>query len=235
MQIDSPTTLQWGLACQLHGLRTGNALGVLLTVTGAGLVTVTASQAGDTRYAAATPIVQSFTVAKATLVITWATPAAIIYGTPLSATQLNATATILGTFAYSPSAGVLIAGPHRLSVVFIPTNTSDYTVAGGSVTLLVIPAILTVTANSLAVPFGTAPVLGATITGFVNGDTISLVSGAPALSTTANALSLLGTYPITVGPGTLSAENGNLRCSSNTAITRGSDTAKSKIGQCATF
>ena len=42
-----------------------------------------------------------------TPVITWPTPAAITYGTPLSTTQLNATAsyngkTVPGTFSYSP-------------------------------------------------------------------------------------------------------------------------------------
>src|SRR5205823_5918498 len=37
--------------------------------------------------------------------ITWATPADIVYGTALSATQLNATASTAGTFTYTPAAG----------------------------------------------------------------------------------------------------------------------------------
>ena len=41
---------------------------------------------------------------KATPTITWATPAAITYGTALSATQLDATASVPGTFAYTPAA-----------------------------------------------------------------------------------------------------------------------------------
>ena len=53
-------------------------------------------------------------VAKATPAITWAAPAAIIYGTALSATQLNATANVAGTFVYTPAAGtVLNAGLRR--------------------------------------------------------------------------------------------------------------------------
>jgi hypothetical protein len=64
-----------------------------------------------------------------------------------------------------------------------------------------------VTANSTSVPFGTTPVLGATITGFVNGDTNAAVSGAPALATTVSTYSLPGSYPITIGPGTLAAAN----------------------------
>ena len=38
-------------------------------------------------------------------VITWANPAPIVYGTPLSATQLNATASVAGTFVYDPPGG----------------------------------------------------------------------------------------------------------------------------------
>jgi hypothetical protein len=47
----------------------------------------------------------TLTIAKAPSTITWATPAAITYGTALSATQLNATETPSGgTFVYSPAA-----------------------------------------------------------------------------------------------------------------------------------
>ena len=53
----------------------------------------------------------------------------IAYGTPLSAAQLDATASVPGTFAYSPAAGtVLQAGSGQtLSVTFTPTDTTDYT------------------------------------------------------------------------------------------------------------
>ena len=51
---------------------------------------------------------------KATPTITWSTPADITYGTALSATQLNATASVPGTFVYTPAAGtVLNAGAAR--------------------------------------------------------------------------------------------------------------------------
>ena len=45
-------------------------------------------------------------ISKATPAITWATPAAIPYGTALSATQLDASSTVAGTFVYTPAAGV---------------------------------------------------------------------------------------------------------------------------------
>jgi hypothetical protein len=62
-------------------------------------------------------------------------------------------------------------------------------------------------ADSGSAPFGTTPVLAATISGFVNGDNASVVSGAPLLATTATSSSLPGVYPISIGLGTLSAAN----------------------------
>ena len=71
------------------------------------------------------------TVNKATPTITWSNPAGITYGTALSGTQLNATASVPGTFAYTPAAGtVLNAGAGQtLSVTFTPTDTANYTSA----------------------------------------------------------------------------------------------------------
>jgi type IV secretory pathway protease TraF len=141
--------------------------------------------------------------------IIWATPAAIPYGTALSATQLHASSTIVGTFAYSPLVGtVLTAGTHTLSVLFTPTNMTDYTTASGSVTLTVNPALLTVTAVNISKIVGTAnPALSANYSGFVNGDTTAVLGGLPALSTAATTSSPIGTYPITAAQGTLTAAN----------------------------
>jgi hypothetical protein len=81
----------------------------------------------------------SLTVAKTTpTIITWPTPSVIPYGTPLSATQLNATASVPGTFVYTPAAGdVLTAGRHILSVTFTPKDTATYAIARASVALVV--------------------------------------------------------------------------------------------------
>jgi len=68
-------------------------------------------------------------------------PAAITYGTALSATQLGASSTVAGTFAYTPAlATVLKAGSQTLSVTFTPTDTTDYTTATATVPLTVSPA-----------------------------------------------------------------------------------------------
>ncbi len=75
-------------------------------------------------------------------------------------------------------------------------------------TVNIAPAALTVTASTLSrAPNVANPTLTYTITGFVNNDTISVVSGAPVLATTATTSSPSGSYPITVAKGTLSATN----------------------------
>jgi RHS repeat-associated protein len=81
-----------------------------------------------------------------TPVIAWATPAAISYGTALSTTQLNATASyngtiVPGTFEYTPAAGeILDAGSQALLAAFFPTDSIHYATAGGSVLLKVAPS-----------------------------------------------------------------------------------------------
>jgi hypothetical protein len=82
------------------------------------------------------------TTSKITPTISWSPPAPITNPTPLSATQLDATASVPGTFVYSPPAGtVLAAGTQTLSVAFTPTDTADYTNATASVSITVNAAI----------------------------------------------------------------------------------------------
>jgi hypothetical protein len=78
--------------------------------------------------------------------ITWPAPAPVAAGTALSATQLNATANLPGTFTYTPAAGTVLApGNHTLSVTFTPTDTINFGPVTASVTLTVSeqPSILT--------------------------------------------------------------------------------------------
>ncbi|MFO0957659.1 MAG: Ig-like domain repeat protein [Isosphaeraceae bacterium] len=74
--------------------------------------------------------------------ITWATPAEIAYGTPLSALQLDATASAPGTFAYSPPAGtVLPAGSGQvLNVAFTPDDPIGFTTAAATTSIRVVKA-----------------------------------------------------------------------------------------------
>jgi hypothetical protein len=171
--------------------------GSTVTITGAGTVVVRASQAGDGNYTAATPVDQSFTVAKATPTLTWATPSAITFGTALSATQLNATGSVAGTFAYSPASGATLSvGTQTLSATFTPTDTANYNPASASVALSVavaVPgsptAITATTANGEATVTFTAPSFtgSAAISGYTiratatDGSTVTVnATGSPA-------------------------------------------------------
>jgi len=97
-------------------------------------------------------------VSKVTPTISWTAPSSITYGTALSATQLDASSTVAGTFAYTPASGtVLTAGAHTLSVTLTPTDTTDYTTATTTVSLTVNQATPAIswTAPS-AITYGTA-------------------------------------------------------------------------------
>jgi Abnormal spindle-like microcephaly-assoc'd, ASPM-SPD-2-Hydin len=83
---------------------------------------------------------QCFGTCPAMPAINWAEPASISYGTPLSATQLDATSAVSGSFAYTPAIGkVLAEGPQNLSVLFKPTETTTYANAEDSVQITVNP------------------------------------------------------------------------------------------------
>jgi hypothetical protein len=115
--------------------------GTVLSV-GTHTLKVTFTPSNTTGYTTATDRVQII-VTKATPVITWPTPAAIAVGTPLSGTQLDASASINGvslpgTYTYTPASGtVLAAGTQTLNVLFTPNDTTDYTTATGSVQIVV--------------------------------------------------------------------------------------------------
>ena len=76
-------------------------------------------------------------VTKVTPVITWANPAPISSSAPLSSTQLNATASVAGSFVYTPPAGTTlgVGNGQTLSTVFTPTNTVNYATANKQVTI----------------------------------------------------------------------------------------------------
>jgi hypothetical protein len=88
---------------------------------------------------------------KTTPTITWSNPADVVFGSALSSVQLNATASVAGTFVYTPPAGtVLPAGAGQtLSVQFTPTDTTNYNNASASVLINVTaatgPATLVIT------------------------------------------------------------------------------------------
>jgi Flp pilus assembly CpaE family ATPase len=132
------------------------AAGEVLTA-GTHTLTATFTPADTTDYTTA-QVAVSLTVTKATPSLTWPKPAPIAYGAELSATQLNATASVAGKFAYSPAAGtVLTAGVQTLSVTFTPTDITDYMTVQGEVPLTVTKATPVITwAKPAPITYGTA-------------------------------------------------------------------------------
>ncbi len=131
--------------------------------------------------------------------ITWSAPAAITYGTALSATQLNATATdglvsVPGTFVYTPPAGtVLNAGASQtLNVAFTPTDLATYTTASGTTNIAVNKANQTITFAVLSdrtIGDGSFT-LGASAS---SGLTVSYVSSNAAVATVSgNTVTIVG-------------------------------------------
>jgi hypothetical protein len=132
------------------------AVGAVPTA-GTDTLSVTFTPTDTTNYTTVTKTV-SLTVTQAAPVITWAPPASIIYGTALSGTQLNATASVPGTMAYTPAAGSIpTAGTDTLSVPFTPTDTTNYTTATKTVTITVTHATVVITwAPPASITYGTA-------------------------------------------------------------------------------
>ena len=108
----------------------------------------------------------------ASLPIAWLPPAAISYGTPLDATQLNASTVTTGTFLYMPAAGaVLDAGTQSLSVQFTPTDTTDFATATASVPLTVTQAtpLVALGAAGNPIPAGSSTTFKATVSAVGSG------------------------------------------------------------------
>ncbi len=170
----------------LSSLPFPNAGTYTLTITGAGL----------------TPAAQTITVSKTTSTLSWTTPAGISYGTPLSATQLNATASVAGTFLYNPTAGTTLpAGTNTLSVTFTPTDASNYTTATGSVQLVVQAASTTTLAASNSTQLASMPLTftAQVSSGFAGTKTgsVSFFDGSTLLGTSALTANAVATYTTT--------------------------------------
>lgn len=173
----------------------------------AGTYAVIGTFAGDANYAPASAPA-TLTIAKAAAVLAWTRPGAIPYGAPLGAQQLSATASIPGSFTFTPALGaVLGAGAARpLSATFVPADPSNYNGGVVATTIDVMPVPLSIRANNATKPFGAPmPPFTAVFVGLVNGDTPASFGGVLGFTTTATAASAVGTYPIV--PGGLSSPN----------------------------
>jgi hypothetical protein len=144
--------------------------------------------------------------------VSWATPAPIIYGTPIGGAQLDATSTVPGTFVYTPAAGtVLTAGQYTLSAVFSPTDETDYSSVTTTVTLIVVPAIPTITVAPTPNPafLSNAVTITATIPSLAGAPTgtVGFYDGETQLGSSAlnNGTAVLATSALTMGTHAITA------------------------------
>jgi hypothetical protein len=131
--------------------------------------------------------------AKSSPTITWAAPTAIAHGTALSNTQLDASSSVTGTFAYVPAVGTLLkTGSQALSVTFTPADTTDYNTTTAAVTLAVNAATPTLT---WATP---APIIYGNVLSTTQLNAISPVAGSFTYSPAAGTILSAGSQTLSV-------------------------------------
>lgn len=114
----------------------------------------------------------------------------------------------------------LPVGSHGITGIYGGDTNFSGSLTTSRLTQTVNKALLTIAADNKSVDEGAAlPELTYTPSGFVAGDTASVLTGSPSLSTTAMQGSAPGEYPITIGPGTLSAANYSFAFASGGTLT----------------
>lgn len=180
----------------------GTLNGNLLTITGAGTITVKASQAGDDTFNPATDVTQDIVVQRATPVITVTGGTFAYDGQPHAATVsvTGPGGTALGpvTVTYNAlPAAPINAGTYNVTASFAG-DANDAPISG-TTTVTINPVPLTIAAASGSMVYGgVMPALTATYAGFVGADGPASLTTPAVLATTAAPGSPVGTYPITV-------------------------------------
>jgi gliding motility-associated-like protein len=182
----------------------------MIHIVAAGTAVITASQAGNANYNAAANVPQTLVVNKANQTITFGALSAVTYGAgdvapiatassglAVSFSSGNATvATFVGGMIHVTGAGTSVITASQAG------NTNFNAAPDVPRTFTVNQANLTFTAeNKTKVFLQPNPALTYTISGFVNGETQSVINVLPSIQTTALQNSTVGTYPIIISGG----------------------------------
>jgi hypothetical protein len=187
--------------------------GSTLTFTGAGTVTVTASQAGDTNNSAATPVLDTIVVNPAALTVTAANATRVFGAANPALTGTYAGAVNGDTFTVSGTtmaAAVSAVGTYPITPTATGTDLADYavtyvngtlTVTGASTTTALTSSASAITAGqsvtfTATVKAGTTPVTVGTVT-FLNGTTSI---GTGVLNASGVATFTTSTLPVGANP-----------------------------------
>jgi sugar lactone lactonase YvrE len=185
-----------------------------VVLNGTGSCTITASQPGTNAFNAANTVSGTFTILQQgsnTLpqTINFVQLQNVQYGNTF---LLSASSSIGQPVSFTASGPCTTSGSTTgvgvCTIAASAPGDGTHSAASVSQSFTIFPAVLKVTASNLTSAYGQPiPSLKYLYSGFVNNETASVVSGTPALSTTATAASNAGSYPITVSTGTLSAVN----------------------------
>jgi len=178
--------------------------GKTLTITGAGSVTVQATQAGNANFAAATPVSVTFTVNPAAQTITFPNPGTQTYG--VAPITLTATASSGLAVSYAVTTGpatvsgktLTITGAGSVTVQAAQAGNANFaTAAAVSVTFTVNPEAQTITfPNPGTQTYGVAPItLTATAT---SGLTVSYTVTSGPATVSGSTLTITGAGSVTV-------------------------------------
>lgn len=151
--------------------------GTMLNAGPAQTLSVTFTPTDTANYTPVTKSV-SINVLKAAPTITWTKPAAIVAGTALDAAQLNATASVPGTFTYSPAPGTVlgIGNGQALTVAFTSADAANFTNVTASVSIDVLNAVPAFVSTPTAAPNPATvatPISFAAAAADADGDTLS--------------------------------------------------------------
>ena len=159
--ITLAATASSGLAVSYTATGPGTVSGSTLTITAAGSVTVTASQAGNVDYGAATPVQQILTVNKASLTVT-ASNASIVSGQALPSFTYTITGFVNGdtSAAVSGTASETTTATSTSPVGSYPITFSSESLAAANYTFTYVNGTLTISGGA-----------GSTSPAFVQGTT----------------------------------------------------------------
>ena len=199
--------------------------GAIVTITGAGFCSVTASQAGDATYLAAKPVTQVFLITKLPQTITFDQP---LPNVTIGVAPITLTATSDSglTVAYTAIGKCTVSG-NTLTITGVGLCTITATQSGNATYFPALPVVryftiakgtITITANDLSKTYGTGLTFAGTEFSITTGSVAAGDITHVALSSLgAAATAGVGTYPILIsaaGPGaanyTITYENGTL-------------------------
>lgn len=187
-------------------------VGNVVTLTGAGSVTIRASQPGDLNFDSVSAD-QSFSVGSALAIVTIGGLSQTYNGTSRPATLSTIPSGLTVNVTYN---GDPIAPTNAGTYTVVATVVDDLYSGNASGMLVISKAPLVARADDKTRTFATSnPALSISYSGFVNGETTAALTSEPSANTAASSTSPAGTYSITLSGGsaanyTLTLQNGVL-------------------------